>query len=106
MEHSYNKPKIPGKTVCSKQEFVISEQFPMRLCSTWLRVLLCYIKKFVVEEFVIRVFHCNCSGHLSYRMELNNNMNTLALTMQCSNSPAGVALLEITRQKGLPQLPG
>ena len=30
----------------------------MRYCSTWLRSLLCYIKKFVREEFVIRVFHC------------------------------------------------
>ena len=30
----------------------------MRYCSTWLRSLLCYIKKFVIEEFVIRVFHC------------------------------------------------
>ena len=58
MEHSYNKPEIPGQTVCYKQEFVISEQFNMRYCSTWLRSLLCYIKKFVIEEFVIRVFHC------------------------------------------------
>ena len=53
VEHSYNKPKTPGQTVCYKQEFVISEQFPMRYCSTWLRSLLCYI-----EEFVIREFHC------------------------------------------------
>ena len=59
VEHSYNKPEIPGQTVCYKQEFVISEQFPMRYCSTWLRSLLCYIKKFVTEEFVIRVFHCS-----------------------------------------------
>ena len=58
VEHSYNKPEIPGQTVCYNQEFVISEQFPMRYCSTWLRSLLCYIKKFVIEEFVIRVFHC------------------------------------------------
>ena len=58
VEHSYNKPEIPGQTVCYKQEFVISEQFPMRYCSTWLRSLLCNIKKFVIEEFVIRVFHC------------------------------------------------
>ena len=43
----------PDQTVCYKQGFVISEQFPMRYCSTWLRSLLCYIKK-----FVIRVFHC------------------------------------------------
>ena len=57
VEYSYNKPEIPGQTVCYKQEFVISEQFPMRYCSTWLRSLLCYIKKFVIEEFVIRVFH-------------------------------------------------
>ena len=30
----------------------------MRYCSTWLKSLLCYIKKFVIEEFVIRVLHC------------------------------------------------
>ena len=42
VEHSCNKPEIPGQTVCYKQEFVISEQFPMRYCSTWLRSLLCY----------------------------------------------------------------
>ena len=54
VEHSYNKPEIPCETVSYKQEFVISEQFPMRYSSTWLRSLLCYIKKFVV----IRVFHC------------------------------------------------
>ena len=60
VEHSYNKPEIPGQTVCYKQEFVISEQFPMGYCSTWLRSLLCYIKEFVIEEFVIRVFHCIC----------------------------------------------
>ena len=58
VEHSYNKPEIPGQTICYKQEFVISEQFPMRYCSTWLRSLLCYIKKFVIENFVIRVFYC------------------------------------------------
>ena len=45
--------------MCKICEFVISEQFPMRYCSTWLRSLLCYIKKFVIEEFVIRVFHCS-----------------------------------------------
>ena len=48
MEHSYNKPEIPGQPVRYKQEFVISEQFPMRYCSTWLRSLLCYIKTFVI----------------------------------------------------------
>ena len=58
VEHSYNKPEIPGQSVCYKQEFVISGQFPMRYCSTWLRSLLCYIKKFVIEEIVIRVLHC------------------------------------------------
>ena len=58
VEHSYNKPEIPGQTVCYKQEFVISGQFSMRYCSTWLRSLLCYIKKFVIEVFVIRVFRC------------------------------------------------
>ena len=42
VEHSYNKPEIPGQSVCYKQEFVISGQFPMRYCSTWLRSLLCY----------------------------------------------------------------
>ena len=57
VENSYNKPEIPGQTVCYKQEFVISGQFPIRYCSTWLRSLLCYIKKSVIEEFVIRVFH-------------------------------------------------
>ena len=30
----------------------------MRYCSTWLSSLLCYIKNFVIEEFVIRVLHC------------------------------------------------
>ena len=34
---------IPVQTVCYKQEFVISEQFAMRYCSTWLRSLLRYI---------------------------------------------------------------
>ena len=43
VEHSYNKPEIPGRTVCYKQEFVITEQFPMRYCSTWLKSLLCYV---------------------------------------------------------------
>ena len=62
VELSYNKPEIPGQIVCYKQEFVISEQFPMRYCSTWLRSLLCYIKKLVIEEFVIRVLHCICVG--------------------------------------------
>ena len=60
VEHSHNKPEIPGQSVCYKQEFVISGQFPMRYCSTWLRSLLCYIKNFVIEEFVIRVLHCIC----------------------------------------------
>ena len=60
MECLYNKPEIPDQTGCYKQEFVISEQFPMSYCSTWLRSLLCHIKKFVVEELVIRVFHCTC----------------------------------------------
>ena len=59
VELSYNQPEIPRQPVCYKQEFVISEQFPMRYCSTWLRSLLCDIKKFVIEEFVIRVFHCS-----------------------------------------------
>ena len=27
-------------------------------CRTWRKSLLCDIKKFVIEEFVIRVFHC------------------------------------------------
>ena len=58
VEHSYNKPEIPVQIICYKQEFVISEQFPMSYCSTWLRSLLCYIKKFVIEEFVIRVLYC------------------------------------------------
>ena len=60
MEHSYNKPEIPGQTVCYKQEFLISGQFPMRYCSTWLWSLLCYIKKFVIKKLVIRVLHCTC----------------------------------------------
>ena len=30
VEHSYNKPEIPGQSVCYKQECVISGQFPMR----------------------------------------------------------------------------
>ena len=58
VECSYNNPEILGQTVRYKQEFVISEQFPMRYCSTWSRSLLCYIKKLVIEEFVVRVFHC------------------------------------------------
>ena len=65
VEHSYNKPEIPGQTVCYKQEFVISEQFTMKYCSTWLRSLLHYIKKFDIEEFVIRVFHCTHTTLLS-----------------------------------------
>ena len=55
VEHSYNKPEIQCWTVCYKQEFVISEQF---YCSTWLRSLLSYIEKFVIEEFLIEVLHC------------------------------------------------
>ena len=43
VEHSYNKPEILGQTVCYKQEFVISEQYSMRYCSTWLRSFLCYV---------------------------------------------------------------
>ena len=62
VEHSYNKPEIPGQSVCYKQEFVVFGQFPMRYCSTWLRSLLCYIKNFFIEEFVIRVFHCIVFG--------------------------------------------
>ena len=50
VEYSYNKPEIPGQTVRYKQEFVISEQFPMRYCSTWLRSLLRFIKKFVIRR--------------------------------------------------------
>ena len=62
VEHPYNKPEIPGQTVCyiRKQEFVIlPEHFLMRYCSTWLRSLLCFIEKFAIEEFDIRVLHCN-----------------------------------------------
>ena len=66
VEHSYNKPEIPCQTVCHKQESVISEQFPMRYCSTCLRSLLCYIKKFVIEEFAIRVLHCICKIYRLY----------------------------------------
>ena len=58
VEHSYNNPEILGQTVCHKQEFVISEQFPMRYYSTWSRSLLCYITKLVIEEFVVGTFHC------------------------------------------------
>ena len=58
IQFSRNKQDILGQPVCHKQEFDISEQFPTRYCSTWLRSLLCYIKKFVIEEFFIRVFHC------------------------------------------------
>ena len=65
--HYYNKPEIPGRTVCYKQEFVISEQFTMRYCSTWLSSLLCYIKKFVMEEFAIRVLHYQ---NYIYNMEI------------------------------------
>ena len=35
----------------------------MRYCSTWLRSLLCYIKNFEIEEFVIRVLHCRYIGN-------------------------------------------
>ena len=38
----------------------------MSYCSTWLWSLLCYIKKFVIEEFVIRVFHCTYSTYSAY----------------------------------------
>ena len=63
VEHSCSKPEFPGLIFCYKQEFVISGQFPMRYCSTWLRSLLCYIRNFVIEEFVIRVFHCTNHMH-------------------------------------------
>ena len=59
--HILNKPEIPGQTVCYKQEFVIysiSEQFPMRYCSTWLRSLLCHIKKFVIGCSTVRAYIC------------------------------------------------
>ena len=48
----------------------------MRYCSTRLRSLLCYIKNFVIEEFVIRVLHCtylcvNCAiSSSTYMAEL------------------------------------
>ena len=42
-----NKPEIPQQAVCHRQEPVISEQLPMMYCNTWLRSLLCDIKKFV-----------------------------------------------------------
>ena len=74
VEHSYNKPEISVQTVCYKQEFVISGQFPMRYCSTWLRSLLCYIKKFVIEEFVIRVFHCTYI-HIQVRQKMIQHEN-------------------------------
>ena len=80
VEHSYNEPEIPGQTVCYKQEFVISEQFPMRHCSTWLRSLLRYIKKFVIEEFVIRVFHCTFSKVLFARAVSELGGDLLRLT--------------------------
>ena len=79
VQHSYNKPEIPGQTVSHKQEFVASGQFPKAMtsamyysafCSTWLRPLLCYIKVFVIEEFVIRVFHCRRIGSNYVRISL------------------------------------
>ena len=49
-----DKPEIVWQTLCC-EEFVTSEQFPMRYCSTWLRPLLCYnIKRFVIEELVTK----------------------------------------------------
>ena len=48
----------------------------MRYCSTRLRSLLCCIKNFVIEEFVIRVLHCtylcvNCAiSSSTYMAEL------------------------------------
>ena len=62
VEHLCKKLEILVQTICYKQEFVISGQFPMRYCSTWLRSLLCYIRNFVIEELVIRVF--NCTNHM------------------------------------------
>ena len=85
VEHYYNEPEIPCQTVCYKQEFVISEQFPMRYCSTWLRSLLCYIKKFVIEEFVIRVFHCICTYVHIYC--INTLVHTYVHTYVCIVSP-------------------
>ena len=77
VEHSHNKQDILGQTVCHKQEFVISEQFPTRYCSTWLRSLLCYIKKFVIEEFFIRVFHCTyLYAHLDIRRYIQYSTST------------------------------
>ena len=34
VEHSCYKPEIPAQAVCDEQEFIISEQFSMRYCST------------------------------------------------------------------------
>ena len=77
VQHSYDKPEILGQTVRYKQEFVISGQCPMRYCSTWLRSLLCYIKKFAIEEFVIRVFHCISLREGSFWCNLLCNLGTL-----------------------------
>ena len=58
----YNKPEISGQTVCYKQEFIISGQFPMAYCSGHCFVVSC--KNIVIEEFVIRVLHCISCGFM------------------------------------------
>ena len=43
---------------CHKHEFVVSGQFLISYCSTWLTLLVCFIKKLVIKELVIRVMQC------------------------------------------------
>ena len=55
----------------------------MRYCSTWLRSLLCYMKKFVIEEFVIRVFHCILQFHIE-QTQLDDQVSAYRLRCACA----------------------
>ena len=50
----------------------------MRYCSTWLRSLLCYIEKFVIEEFAIRVLVLHCI--MQYCIYVHHNIIILYIT--------------------------
>ena len=54
----------------------------MRYCSTWLRSLLCYIKNFVTEEFVIRVLHCTLKCLYGCRMPRTEKLVNFDLYIQ------------------------
>ena len=55
--HSEYNRKFKYAVSCF-MSFTFTVSFPMRYCTTWSSLLLCCVKKFITEEFVIRVFLC------------------------------------------------